>query len=375
MTHTTPPISPDDARFLRRTLALARRGHGRTSPNPMVGAVVVHDGVVVGEGFHPKAGEPHAEVFALRAAGAAAQGATLYVSLEPCSHFGRTPPCADAVIAAGITRVVFASLDPNPLVAGRGVERLRAAGVAVAHGALAADEARLNEAYRHWIVTRLPFTTLKLAASLDGKVATRTGASQWITGPDARRDVHRLRSQSDAILTTAATVLADDPALTARLPGGRDPQRIVVDARLRTLPSARVYAPASRPPVLATLVTDDARLAPFRAQGVDILTLSPLAEGYPDLAALWRTLGARSIQTLMVECGGTFAAAVIAARLVHKLRLYYGPLLIGGREAYPLLGGTGVANLDEAWRLHGLHCKRLGDDLRIDGYIENATPT
>jgi diaminohydroxyphosphoribosylaminopyrimidine deaminase/5-amino-6-(5-phosphoribosylamino)uracil reductase len=361
-------ITPDDLRYLRRTLALARRARGRTAPNPMVGAVVVRDGLVVGEGFHPKAGEPHAEVFALRAAGEAARGATLYVSLEPCAHHGRTPPCAEAVVRAGIRRVVFASLDPNPLVAGKGRQLLLDAGITVEHGALADQEARLNEAYRHWIITRRPFVTVKLAASLDGKIATRTGQSQWITGEAARRDVHRLRAVYDAILTTAATVLTDDPALTSRIRGGRDPRRIVVDTRLRTDPAARVYAAAERPPLLATAVDDPARLAPFLERGVEVQVL-PAPKGTLDLAALMTALGAREITSLLVESGGAFAGSLLDAGLVHKVRLYFAPMLIGGEDATPLLGGLGAATLEAAPHLRDLAWTRIGPDMRVEGYV------
>jgi len=362
------PATRDDLRYLRRALALARRGLGRTSPNPMVGAVVVRNGQIVGEGYHPKAGELHAEVFALRAAGERARGATLYVSLEPCSHYGRTPPCADAVIQAGIRRVVAASQDPNPLVAGRGLEKLRAAGIEVECGPLRAEEERLNEAYRHWIVSRQPFVTLKLAASLDGKLATRTGDSRWITGEAARHDVHRLRAACDAVLTTAATVLADDPALTARLPGAHQPRRVVVDVGLRTSPDARVYAPGDPPPLLATVVDDPVRLAPYRSRGIEVLPL-PDRDGHVDLQALMAALGAREVVSLMVECGGRFAAALLEAGCAQKIRLYLAPLLIGGEEAVPALGGPGAALLADAPRLRDVTWKRLGDDFRVEGYV------
>jgi diaminohydroxyphosphoribosylaminopyrimidine deaminase/5-amino-6-(5-phosphoribosylamino)uracil reductase len=361
-------ISPDDRRLLRRALALARKGLGRTHPNPMVGAVVARDGAVVGEGFHPRAGEPHAEVFALRAAGDRAAGATLYVSLEPCAHHGKTPPCADAVIQAGIARVVFASLDPNPLVAGQGLARLRDAGIDVEFGPFSDEEARLNEAWRHWMTTKTPFVTLKLAASLDGKIATRTGQSQWITGEAARRDVHRLRGVSDAILTTAATVLADDPALTARVPGGRDPRRVVIDARLRTSPEARVYAPAERPPLLVTSITDEARLAVFRARGVEVIPLLASA-GRFDLNTVMAELGARDIVSLLVESGGAFAGALLDARCAHKLRLYLAPLLIGGADAVPALAGLGSPTLADAPRLRDAQWRRIGEDWRVEGYV------
>lgn len=364
----TMPITPEDLRYLRRTLALARRAHGRTAPNPMVGAVVVREGQVIGEGYHPQAGAPHAEVFALRAAGVGAHGATLYVSLEPCAHYGKTPPCADAVVQAGIRRVVFASLDPNPLVAGQGITKLQRAGIEVAYGALIAEEQRLNEAWRHWMATKRPFVTIKLAASLDGKIATRTGESQWITGTAARRDVHRLRSVHDGILTTSATVLADDPALTARIPGGRDPRRVVVDTRLRTDAAAQVYAPAERPPLLATAETDAARLAPFHARGVEVLSL-PAPDGCLSLPALLDALGAREMTSLMVESGGSFAAALIAEGLAQKLVLYLAPMLIGGCDATPVLGGAGTACLIDAPCLRDVQWKRLGEDFRVVGYL------
>lgn len=361
-------MTPEDLQYLRRTLTLARRAAGRTAPNPMVGAVVVREGQVVGEGFHPRAGAPHAEVFALQAAGAHARGGTLYVSLEPCAHYGKTPPCADAVVRSGVRRVVFASLDPNPLVAGAGVAKLQQAGLEVEYGALTAEEQRLNEAWRHWMRTRQPFVTVKLAASLDGKIATRTGESRWITGEASRRDVHRLRAVQDAILTTAATVEADNPALTARVPGGRDPRRVIVDAQARTSPLAQVYAPAAFPPLLVTAVTDDARLAPFRARGVEVLSV-PVAPGGVDLAAMMTALGAREILSLLVEAGGQFAAALLAAELAQKLRLYLAPILIGGEAAPSLLGDPGVAALADAPRLTDVRWHRLGDDLRVEGYL------
>lgn len=362
------PVTPDELRYLRRALSLAKRGRGRTSPNPMVGAVLVNGEQVVGEGFHHAAGAPHAEILALRAAGEAAQGATLYVSLEPCAHYGRTPPCADAVVRAGIRRVVFTAIDPNPLVAGQGAARLRAAGIIVDTGAYQHEEARLNEAYRWWIVHRRPFVTLKLAASLDGKLATRTGESRWITGEAARRDVHRLRSRQDAILTTSATVITDDPALTARLPGGRDPRRIVLDARARTAPQAQVYAPAIHPPLLITAVADERRLAPFRARGVDVMIL-PARDDRLDLPAVLTELGQRQLTSLLVEAGGTFAAALLREGLVQKLRLYLAPLLIGGLGAIPAIGGDGVAQLADAPRLREVSWKRIGEDYCVEGYL------
>jgi diaminohydroxyphosphoribosylaminopyrimidine deaminase/5-amino-6-(5-phosphoribosylamino)uracil reductase len=273
-----------------------------------------------------------------------------------------------AVGVAGVRRVVFAALDPNPKVAGGGLRHLHDAGVEVEYGALADEEARLNEAWRHWMATGRPFVTLKLAASLDGKLATRTGDSRWITGEAARRDVHRLRGTQDGILTTAATVMADDPALTARLPGARDPRRVVLDPELATAPEAQVYAPAVLPPLLITAVEAEARLAPYRAHGVEPVLL-PAPSGVFDLGAVMDALGERDIPSLMVEAGGGFAGALLDAGLVHKLRLYLAPLLIGGRDAVPAIGGAGIARLAEAPRLRDVTWRRFGDDWRVEGYL------
>lgn len=360
-------ISDTDVQYLRRALTLAERAHGHTAPNPMVGAVIVRDGVVVGEGYHHKAGEPHAEVLALRAAGTQAHGATIYVSLEPCSHQGRTPPCCVALPPAGIVRVVFCSLDPNPKVAGRGAEYLRTAGLIVEHGALAEREEQLNEAWRYWIATRRPFITVKLASTLDGRIATATGESKWITGTAARRDVHRLRATQDAIFTTANTVIADDPELTARLPDAHQPRRVVLDTYLRTNPTARVYAPAERPPLLYTAVLDEAKLAPFRVRGVEVVSVPADAAGL-SLSAVMENLGQREVLALMTECGGTLAAALIRQQLAHKLRLYQAPKLIGG-DGLPVLGGLGVEGMDEVLTLKNLHMKRVGEDWRLEGYL------
>ena len=357
----------DDMQFLRRALTLARRGLGRTSPNPAVGAVVVQQGRVVGEGYHQQAGGPHAEVHALRKAGDNARGATVYVSLEPCAHYAKTPPCTLAVLHAGVQRVVFCSLDPNPLVAGKGMQLLRDAGVSVAYGALAEQEAQLNEAWRYWLRTQRPFVTLKLAASLDGKIATRTGESRWITGEEARRDVHRLRHTQDAILSTATTVLCDDPRLDTRLPRGRDARRVVVDAALRTSPQAAVYRTADRPPLLVTLERNESRLQPFREQGVDVVTL-PGEQGHVDLHALMQALGERNILSVMVEAGGAFSAALLHAGLVKKLRLYFAPMLIGGCDAPTFYSGEGVQHLSEALRLHNIRYTHIGNDIRLEGY-------
>lgn len=355
---------------MRRALALARRAAGRTSPNPLVGAVVVRDGRVVGEGYHRKAGTPHAEVHALRAAGALAQGATLYVTLEPCDHHGRTPPCTEAILAAGIRRVVTATIDPNPLVAGRGLERLRRAGVEVVTGVLEDEARELNEAFFKYITAGRPLVTYKYAMTLDGKAAARTGASRWISGPAARRLVHRLRAQADAVLVGVGTILADDPELTVRDARGRDPVRVVVDSLLRTPPTARVVAAAARsgaPTWIATTPAAPAeRRAALQAAGAEVLVL-PARDGRVDLAALMAELGRREVTSVLLEGGPTLAAAALDAGLIDRVAAFVCPLLLGGAEAPGPVGGRGYATPDEAPRLEGVRLRRVGGDFLVTG--------
>ena len=358
---------------MQHALALARRAKGRTSPNPAVGAVVVRDNGIVGAGWTQPAGRDHAEVLALRAAGAAASGAALYVTLEPCHRWGRTPPCTDAVRAAGIGDVHVATLDLNPRESGQGIATLRSAGIRVAVGeeqeaarALNADYARLVTAQRPWIVA-------KYAMSLDGKIATRTGASRYLTGPPARADVHRLRDEVDAILVGVNTVIRDDPQLTTRLSAeelGREPRqpwRLVLDGRARTPPDSRLLDPAlpGRTTLCITAAAPAARVAALRAQGVDLVTLPGDSEGRLDLAALAAELGSRGVMSLLVEGGATVHGAFLAAGLVDRVMVYVAPLLIGGVDAPGPIGGVGVSQLSEAIRPAALDVECLGDDVKL----------
>ncbi len=356
-------------RWMARALALAHRALGRTSPNPAVGAVVVRGGRVVGEGWTRPVGGPHAEVVALRQAGARARGATLYVTLEPCAHHGRTPPCIDAVIATGITRVVVGVGDPNPRVRGRGFRALRAAGIDVISGVLAEQAGAVSAWFRHYIVRGRPFVMLKLAASLDGRIATRRGESRWISGPAARRWVHELRNRVDAVMVGSATVLADDPALTCRLRGGRDPIRIVVDGRLRTPPRARVVRQRSTAPTLiaTTGSAPAARRAALARAGAEVLVV-PGARGHVDLAALFRQLAVRGIVSVMIEGGGELAAAALRAETVDRALLISAPLLVGG-DGRPMLGSLGVTRLARAPHMAAPIVSRLGPDLLIEGPV------
>ena len=360
-----------DERFMWAALDLARRGRGATNPNPMVGAVVVRDGQIVGTGYHRAAGELHAEAMALKKAGEGARGAVLYVNLEPCVHQGRTAPCVDAIIDAGVRKVVAAMEDPNPLVCGKGFKKLEEAGVKVKTGVLEEKARLLNEVFIKHITTGRPFVIVKSAVTADGKIATRAGRSRWITGEKARAFVHRLRNNSDAIAVGIDTVLQDDPRLTTRLEegGGRDPQRIVIDSRARLPIDARMISLSSRArTVLATTAAAPPdKTGALQEKGVEILQL-PQNEGRVDLEALISKLGERGVCQLLVEGGGTLNYSLLQAGLIDKVMLFIAPLIVGGRESPTSFGGPGVAELEQGWRLEGLEIKRYDGDLLMIGY-------
>jgi diaminohydroxyphosphoribosylaminopyrimidine deaminase/5-amino-6-(5-phosphoribosylamino)uracil reductase len=325
--------------------------------------VIVKDARVVGEGWHERAGEAHAEIHALRASGEQARGATVYLTLEPCCHHGRTPPCSEALIAAGIGRLVAAMRDPNPLVAGQGFEQLRGHGIAVEFGLMEAEAAALNPGFIRRMQLGRPWVRVKLAASLDGRTALASGESKWITGEAARADVQRLRARSDAILTGIGTVLADDPALTVRdLPVSRQPLRIVLDSALRCPPSARLLR-ASGASLLVTTEPDAARAAALRAAGAEVITVAG-SGGRIDLAALLVELAARQVNELLVEAGATLCGALLAARLVDELVLYYAPHVMGaGSHGMFDIGALG--GMDERIALQILDVRRIGADVRV----------
>ncbi|HWO71495.1 MAG TPA: bifunctional diaminohydroxyphosphoribosylaminopyrimidine deaminase/5-amino-6-(5-phosphoribosylamino)uracil reductase RibD [Actinomycetota bacterium] len=360
----------DDRAYMRRALELAGRGRGLVSPNPPVGAVVVAGGEVVGEGWHAGPGTPHAEAVALRAAGERARGATLYCTLEPCDHHGRTPPCTEAIVAAGVARVVAPLRDPNPIVDGRGFRALRRAGVRVEVGAGRTAARRLLEPYAKHVRTGLPFVTLKLAATLDGKVAARDGSSRWITGEAARADVHRLRAAADAIAVGAGTALADDPALTVRDPGyrGAPKLRVLVDARGRVPARGRLFDGAAPTLVATTEAAGREAREAWRAAGADVAVL-PEAAGGVSIPALLEHLGKRDVQHLLLEGGPTLAFAAVAAGCVDRLVLYLAPKLLGGVGAPGVLAGAGFAPVGEATRVRILGIRRLGEDLRVEADV------
>ena len=356
-----PDFTATDHRLMARALRLAERGAWTTRPNPMVGCVIAQGGEVVGEGFHQRAGGPHAEVFALRAAGERARGATAYVTLEPCAHYGRTPPCALALVEAGVARVVAAMGDPFPGVDGGGFALLRQAGIEVAVGLMEERARELNRGFLSRIERGRPLVRVKLAASLDGRTAMASGESKWITGPAARADVQRWRARAGAILTGAATVLADDPALTARPEAGEflPPLRVVLDARLRTLERTRVREGGA-----PTLYLHDPALAPPALEDAQFAAAPLLADGRFDLHAVMALLAARGINEVHVEAGPTLCGALLAAGLADEVLLYLAPLLMGER-ARPLLAGLGIDTMAQALPLEVADLRSVGKDLRL----------
>ncbi len=380
-------------RHMERALALGWGALGTTSPNPAVGCVIVRDGEVVGEGWTHPPGQQHAEAAALRQAGARAQGSTLYTTLEPCNHYGRTPPCSEAIIAADIAEVHIAVRDPNPNVAGGGVARLNEAGIRIHIGECADEAQRLIEAFAKHSMTRLPFVTAKYAMSLDGKIAARSGDSKWISGEESREFAHLLRAQSDAIMVGINTVLADDPQLTARDADGnaneRQPLRVVLDSHGRMPQDAQMLsAPGNTLVVSARSAAEPVRPEPV--EGQDSSTISPRTEesaprieyavmrgpdGRVDIRALLALLGERDITSVLVEGGGATIGALFDLKLIDKVVAFVAPVIIGGSEAISPVGGVGIANMQEALRLRDVEVRRFGKDVAVIGYTGGNTRT
>ena len=355
---------------MQQALQIAAYAAGRTSPNPLVGAVIVKDGRVVGQGWHRKAGTEHAEIHALRQAGELAAGATIYVTLEPCSHYGRTGPCSKALIDAGIQRVVIAMLDPNPLVAGKGVAMLKAAGIEVETGLLQAQAERLNEVFLKWIMTKMPFVVMKTAMTLDGKIATAAGNSKWISNEVSRRRVHELRDVYDGILVGIGTVLADDPALTTRLASqsGKNPLRIVVDSRARTPLTAKVVTDGQAETLIAvTAAAEAAKVEALRQAGVEVLVVNDGQQ--VDLKQLFCRLGERGICSIFVEGGALINYSLLKAGLIDKVYSFIAPKMVGGSSAPGPVGGDGVETLDQAFLLEDVETELLAGDILVSGYI------
>ena len=364
--------SATDRKFMEYALALAARSRGRTSPNPLVGAVIIRAGEIVGEGYHQRAGGAHAEINALDQAKGLANGATMYVTLEPCCHWGRTPPCTEAVIRAKLADVFVAMEDPNPRVAGNGIRQLKEAGLRVQVGLCEVESRQLNEVFIKYITTQKPFVILKSAISLDGKIATSSGESQWITSELSRLKGHEIRTQVDAILVGVGTVLRDNPLLTTRLPGrkGEDPTRIVVDSRGRTPLEAKVFNPDSDAGLLI-VVTENApleKIEAFKAAGADILIVEE-RDKRVCLEALMEALGRREVTSVLIEGGGEINAAALQAGIVDKLMFFIAPKLIGGSDAPGPIGGVGIDRLTETIELRDVRATQIDTDFLIEGYL------
>ena len=360
--------------FMNRALNLAERGKGRTSPNPLVGAVIVNAGKVVGEGYHQKAGGPHAEVHALRAAEEKAKGGTLYVNLEPCCHWGRTPPCTDALIQAGIAHVFAAHIDPNPKVTVKGVQKLEEADIKVNIGLCEEAAEKLNEIYIKHVTTGYPFVILKMAMSLDGKIATSTGESQWITSEASRQKVHEIRDEVDAILVGIGTITNDNPALTTRLPDkqGKDATRVVLDSHGKTPTSTKIFNPESEAGVIiaVTPLASAENIANLEKAGAEVI-VTPAREERVCFKTLMKTLGARGLTSVLVEGGGKVNASALASGVVDKVMCFVAPKFIGGNQAPCVFDGEGIACLADAPELERWTITELGSDLLIEGYLNN----
>jgi len=370
-------ITPEAEQFMAQALTLARRGLGRTDPNPMVGAVIVKNGIVVGRGYHRAVGEPHAEVEAIRDAGSQVRGAELFVTLEPCNHFGRTPPCTAAIIEAKIKRVWYGTADPNPGVRGGGAESLRKAGVEVVGPVKEEQCRRLNEVYLTHVTLQRPFVFLKLAMSLDGKIATRTGQSKWITSEASRKEVHKLRDRVSAVMVGLGTVLADDPALTTRIPGkkGRDPIRIIVDSALRTPAGAAVFNPDSSAGAIIGCRRNPprGRRTKLEKGGAEIIPTN--GDTRVDLGDLLQRLYQRGITSVLIEGGARLAWSALNAKVVDRCFFFYSPMIIGGMEAPTGVGGEGIDALDYAPRLVDVEMIRTGPDILVTGRVYYPGPT
>ena len=369
-----------DARYLRRCLDLAERASGRTRPNPMVGAVVVKGHRVVAEAFHRRAGAQHAEAAALRRAGHAARGSTLYVNLEPCCHFGRTPPCVRAILGAGVGRVVASHRDPFPLVNGRGFAALRRGGVRVRVGVLRAEARRLNEPYLTWVTRGRPYVTVKAGMTMDGRIATSGGESRWITSEGSRSLARRMRSRYDAVMIGSNTARADDPLLTARSgPGGlaalasRQPARVILDSHLRLSARARMLsgrraARGGRILIFATRSAPLSRERALRARGAEVVRVGS-SRGMVDLRAVLKDLARRGITSVLIEGGGDLIGSAFEAAVVDRVVFFAAPVIVGGRKSAPVVGGRGFARLRDGVRLSGMTVRRIGPDFLLEGSV------
>lgn len=360
-------MPPDtDKKYMRMAIALAKKGEGMTSPNPSVGAVIVKSGKVIGRGYHKFCGGPHAEIYALNEAGAKARGATLYVTLEPCDHFGRTPPCTDAIITSGIKKVFISMKDPNPINSGRGIKKLNRYGINTSTGILKDEAMLLNKPYIKLITTRMPYVTVKIAESLDGKIATRTGDSKWISCESSRRYVHKLRRSADAVMVGVNTLIRDDPMLLSNAAGKRQPIRIIVDSRFRTPLSARIFSNRESRVIIATTRNVSRKISErYESRGASILIVKRKGRRV-DLKDLMKVLGRMNIMNVLVEGGGELIAGLMEGCLVDKFLFFIAPKIIGGRNAPTSVEGIGAGRMKDAFMFGNIRLKRFGQDILVE---------
>lgn len=358
---------------MKRALELAGKGRGFTSPNPMVGAVIVKNEKIIGEGYHKKAGEAHAEVIAIQSATESVEGATIYVTLEPCSHFGRTPPCSELIIDKNLKKVVIAASDPNPLVSGRGIENLRRAGIEVITGVCEKESHKLNEVFNYYITTKLPFVLMKYAMSLDGKIATETGQSKWISSEDSRRHAHHLRGHLSGIMVGIGTILKDDPQLTCRIQGYPNPTRIILDSKLRIPLESAVLSnqEEARTIILTTSRASELKRAELKNKNIEVIVVSEYM-GRIDLKEAMKQIGERGIDSILLEGGGTVNASALSADSVNKMSIYIAPKIIGGAKAISPIMGQGVQVMSEVYRIKDMEINRIRDDIHIEAYIDRS---
>ncbi len=356
--------------YMQIALELAARGKGRTSPNPMVGAVIVKGGKIIAEGYHKKAGTPHAEIIALKKAGSQAKGAVLYVTLEPCCHTDKkTPPCTSAIIHSGISEVIAAMTDPNPKVSGKGMRELRKAGIKTRTGALKSEAGKLNEAFIKHITQREPFAVLKIAQSLDGKIATSKGESKWITGAKARERVHKLRNELDAIMVGIGTIIADNPSLDCRVKNGKNPYRIIIDSSLRISLNAKVLNYDDNKTIIATTEkASRSKITRVTNLGATVLVINS-KQGRVDLKRVMKELSKLDIMSVLIEGGSSISAAALSSKVVDKVMFFVAPKIIGGTDSFSSVGGESPSLLKNALQLRDLHAEQFGEDILMEAYI------
>lgn len=359
-----------DKFFMQKTLDLAAKGKSRTSPNPAVGALIVKNGKILAKGYHKKAGTPHAEIIALKKAGALSRGATLFVNLEPCCHTEKkTPPCTKAIIKSGIKKVVTAMIDPNPNVAGMGIRELRKAGIKTEVGVMEAEAKKLNEAFIKFITKKEPFVFMKVAQTIDGKIATATGNSKWITGALSREYVHKLRNEADALLVGIGTVKADNPSLDCRVKGGMNPFRIIIDSSLRIPLNAKLLKHKDNRTIIATTEkANQKKIRQLTSLGVKVLTIKS-KQRKVDLKKLMKELGKLDITSVMIEGGSTINASALSSKIVDKVLVFIAPKIIGGIDSIPSIGGKSPALIKSAYQLKNISTLSFGDDILIEGYL------